>query len=76
MTVRAKFVVTSITENETGSEDEVSATIEMEAVTNGEGNESWSKWTPAGQLTMTVTNPAALADFAVGAACYLDFSAA
>ena len=33
---------------------------------NGKGNESWSKATPSGQLTMTVTNPAAIDYFKIG----------
>jgi len=33
---------------------------------NGKGNESWSKATPSGQLTMTVTNPAAIDALQIG----------
>lgn len=39
----------------------------------GPGNESWSKWTPSGELKITVTNPAAAAELEVGGTYYLDF---
>lgn len=64
--VRAKFKVTSVSPE----------TIRLEAVTSGEGNESWSKWTPSGSLRMCVTNPNAVAFFVEGAEYYLDFTLA
>ena len=40
----------------------------------GPGNEEWSKWTPSGELSMSITNPAAIAEFEVGKDYYLDFT--
>ena len=31
-----------------------------------EGNGDWSKWTPSGELAMTITNPAAVERFEIG----------
>lgn len=36
-------------------------------------NYSWSKWTPSGQLDMTITNPAAFHQFRLGATFLLTF---
>jgi hypothetical protein len=43
---------------------------------NGEDNKSWSKWTPAGELKMTITNPSAAEQFDIGKTYYLDFTPA
>ncbi len=37
-------------------------------------NKSWSKWTPSGQLSITITNPDAIDAFEKGNAYYLDFT--
>jgi hypothetical protein len=37
-------------------------------------NKSWSKWTPSGSLSITITNPAAIDQFEKGKAYYLDFN--
>ncbi len=42
----------------------------------GEGNESWSKWTPSGQISMTISNPPALEQFEVGKDYIVDFTPA
>lgn len=42
----------------------------------GEGNEGWSKFTPSGQLTMNITNPALLDSFDAGKDYYLDITEA
>lgn len=77
MNVRAKFKVESILHGESQS-DAVNQTVKLRAVTGGDGrgNESWSKWTPSGELTMRITNPAAAEQFKVGAFVYLDFTPA
>ena len=41
-----------------------------------EGNGDWSKYTPQGDLTMTVTNPAAIEQFEVGGVYRLTFEKA
>jgi hypothetical protein len=41
-----------------------------------DGNKSWSKWTPSGQLSMTISNPQAQGKFQEGKLYYLDFSEA
>lgn len=44
----------------------------FDAVTNNsEENKSWSKWTPSGQLTMHITNPACYDKFVPGSEYYL-----
>jgi hypothetical protein len=47
--------------------------VHLEAV-QGEENKEWSKWTPCGQLSMTINNPGALDAFEVGKDYYLDFT--
>ncbi|MBO9108753.1 hypothetical protein J5288_08560 [Agrobacterium sp. S2/73] len=41
-----------------------------------EGNGDWSKWTPSGELSMTITNPAAIEQFEIGAVYSLTFDKA
>lgn len=77
--VRAKFYVTEILHSSGMNQkrgqpsSEPAATIKL-APAYGTGNEVWSKYTPAGELRMTVTNPAAIDFFALGDAYYLDFT--
>lgn len=71
MSVRAKFKCHAITSRE-GSKE-----IELGAVTSsGEGdpNKSWSKYTPSGNLKMSITNPEAFEQFEVGKEYFLDFN--
>ncbi|MBD3847124.1 hypothetical protein IED13_15550 [Bosea sp. SSUT16] len=79
MTVRAKFFVKSISHMGTPGSDPV-AEIAMAPVFgsygDGKVNETWSKYTPSGELKMTVTNPGAIEQFAVGKAYFLDFTPA
>ncbi len=49
--------------------------VQFQAVM-GDENKEWSKWTPSGQVTMTINNPAALAQFEVGKDYFLDFTPA
>lgn len=42
----------------------------------GDENKEWSKWTPSGSLSMSITNPAALEQFVVGKDYFLDFTPA
>lgn len=41
-----------------------------------DANKEWSKWTPSGEVVMTITNPAAYQQFEIGKAYYVDFSLA
>lgn len=81
MRVRAKFRVDSITAGEAtqpdGTKTKVSEELRFSAVYSPDPNSenySWSKWTPAGQLSMTVTNPDAFDHFKVGEEVYLTLS--
>ena len=70
-TVRAKFLCTDV------EGDDTEATVTFEAVTaHTAENESWSKWTPSGSLSMHITNPAALDLFEAGVEYYLDVTRA
>lgn len=77
--VRAKFFVESIQHSDVPGTDQY-ASIVMRPVfgTYGDGkvNESWSKYTPSGQLQITITNPDAIDKFEKGKAYYLDFTPA
>jgi hypothetical protein len=69
--VRAKFAVTSVEEFSGGKN------VRFSAVTTGsDENKSWSQYTPSGELTMGITNPAAEQFFEVGQEYYLDFTKA
>jgi hypothetical protein len=61
MKVRAKFRITGITLYES---PEGSGQVTLTAGNDKEGdNTDWSKWTPSGQITMTITNPDAFKQF-------------
>ncbi len=79
MKVRAKFFVESIVHEDVPGTDQY-ASITMRPVfgTYGDGkvNETWSKYTPSGQLTICITNPDAIDAFEKGRAYYLDFTPA
>ena len=73
MTVRAKFQCHNIQK----SPDNSTATINLLAVTTGSTeNESWSKYTPSGQLQMLISNPAAIEQFESGKEYYIDITPA
>lgn len=86
MSVRAKFVCTHNDEPlylKIGREEypqsraEPQRVINFRAVTATDGdNESWSKWTPSGELQMHVTNPDAFEQFEVGKHYLLTFEQA
>ncbi|KZL17678.1 hypothetical protein PsAD2_03015 [Pseudovibrio axinellae] len=76
MGIRAKFFVTKITNHHNPSPGEVSAEVTLNAVHNGNDNEGWSKWTPSGELKMTITNPAALEQLGLGDTFYIDLTPA
>lgn len=59
MSIVAKFRCHSVTKFENGED------VRLEAVT-GKTNEPWSKWTPSGSLTISITNPSAQAQLEPG----------
>ena len=74
MSIRARFRVQSV--KKLAGETTI---IELSAVMGATGdNVSWSKYTPSGALTLTVTNPdaAALFEGRLGKDYYLDFTPA
>ena len=72
MTVQARFYVKEINHRHTGSPDEVNVEVKLGAAFGAylkgieEGNEDWSKWTPSGDIAITITNPSAIEQFAIG----------
>ena len=76
MRVRAKFFVTRITHHHNGSPDSDQSGEVALAPVYDEANKEWSKWTPQGEIRMTITNPTALEAFAPGQAFFVDFTPA
>jgi hypothetical protein len=80
MPVRAKCRVTRRAENisvctSTGMLEAVEVTLMP--VYGGEddkANREWSKWTPSGELRLTITNPDAYNQFVIGKTYWVDFS--
>lgn len=61
MIVHARFRCDSVLQCEN------QATIKLEPVTrNNQGNEEWSRWTPSGSISLTVTVPETVAAFMPG----------
>lgn len=67
MSLIAKFVVNSL-KLQIGTDGKPAAEeISMNAVYGKSGvNEKWSKWTPSGNLTMTISNEAAFGNLRPG----------
>ena len=67
--MRAKFKIDNIIQTEH------SETLVMSAVTNGTPEDNtFSKWTPAAKLEMSITNPDLMGTFKPGERFYLDFT--
>ena len=74
MNVQAKFQLVEINHRQTHNPDDVNVGFVFQAVyANGEANKDWSKYTPNGELKMTVTNPEAIKQFELGADYILTF---
>lgn len=73
MSVRAKFKCSSITIFEGESREYSFSAVYGK---DGTDNAQWSKWTPNGNLKMTINNPACFDKFEVGEEYYLDFTKA
>lgn len=70
--VRAKFYVESVKPY-----NDEATTVLLRAVTSGsEENKSFWKYTPSGELRMTISNPAAVSQFIEGQEYYIDFTPA
>lgn len=82
MTVRAMFYVKEINHRTTSQPGDVNVEIKMGAAFGTylkglpEGNKDWSKWTPSGELSITVTNPTAIAQFEIGEVYEMTFEKA
>lgn len=70
MSIIAKFKCATVSRDEYQTE-----TAKFRAAT-GPGNEAWSKFTPHGELTITITNPAAQGRFVPGEDYVLTFEPA
>lgn len=71
--MRAKFVCHSVTKDSSGNE-----IVTLGAVygKDGSDNAQWSKFTPCGQLSMTISNPAAQGMIQPGKEYFLNITAA
>ena len=82
MTVRAMFYVTEMHHRVTGDPSAVNVQIKLSAAFGTylkglpEGNRDWSKYTPSGDLSITITNPAAIEQFELGEVYSLTFEKA
>lgn len=75
-TVRAKFLVSFVQRHadSTGGTGTGHELVQLNAATTGsEANKQWSKWTPAGNLSLTITNPECFGRFLPGQYYFLDF---
>lgn len=78
MTVQAKFYVKEIRRLHAPGDPVAEIVMSPVFGTYGDGtaNETWSKYTPSGELKMTITNPAAIEQFDLGKAYLLTFTPA
>lgn len=77
MNVRAKFKCQSVVKHPEPAHDGGFVAVSFHAV-YGEGkeNKEWSKYTPSGNLTMSITNPDAFGWFEEGKEYFLDLTPA
>jgi hypothetical protein len=76
--MRAKMQVQSVTRQQ-GSEQLKLSAVCGKAPFGKEGeskDNTYARWTPSGELSLTVTNPALLGKFNPGQKFYLDFTEA
>lgn len=76
MSVRAKFMCYKVEDASQlygGPAKKVGLTA---VVRDGEANKGWSKYTPCGNMEMTITNPDAIEQFEQGQEYFLDISKA
>lgn len=75
--MRAKMTISRIEKSDAAESEALhmyAVTTDPDDVANEDN--SYAKYTPAAELTMTIENPALLGTFRVGQVLYLDFSAA
>jgi hypothetical protein len=73
--LRLKMVVNTVARHADQNGGTACEMITMSAVysdKDGAANKQWAQWTPTGQLSFTVTNPAALGKVLPGQFYYLD----
>jgi len=78
MTVRAKMKVMAITPFHSSDPNGVCAEVRLMPVVNDGNaeNATWSKYTPSGDVRLTITNPAAIDAFELGKSYFVDFTPA
>lgn len=77
MTVRAKCRVVRKTQYTNVDGKEVTQeTVALQPVYEDGANSQWSKYTPSGEISLTITNPEAYKQFELGKAYFVDFSPA
>lgn len=72
---RAKFICQRIEPSKVAGED--NAKVVLTAVTtynDGDDKAKFWKYTPAGEITIWISNPEAIKEFEVGKKFYIDFS--
>lgn len=69
MSIQAKFRCTSKTQHIGDVVD-----VRLEACTSGEGNKSWSRYTPSGEMRLSITNPGAHEQFVPGNEYLIEFT--
>ncbi|MBV6650982.1 MAG: hypothetical protein KI789_14760 [Hoeflea sp.] len=74
--VRAKFFVKQIINHHNGDLKADHAGEVVLSPVYDDANKDWSKWTPQGEIKMTITNPAALDAFELGGQYFVDFTPA
>jgi hypothetical protein len=73
MGTRAKFVCTQVDKTYA---DQNHVQVFLRAVYAGDDNKEWSKYTPAGELQMTITNPNLIGFFEADKEYFLDITPA
>jgi len=73
MTVQAKLHCNTVSAPEYNVADPTRVVRLTPVYGDGKENKEWSKWTPAGYVELTITNPAAFDQFEVGADYLVNF---
>lgn len=71
--IRGRFTLQSIEQHAVADPSACHCNVRFTAVTAGKPDcETWSKYTPSGELKMTITNPVAMQHLQVGKDYFLD----
>lgn len=76
MTIRAKFKVSRIAQVDLGNGNSQEEVTLAPVYGGSEENRQWSKFTPAGEIKMTITAEGAIGQFKLGGEYYVDFTPA